>query len=496
VEPEVYNHPQEPVWDEPIPFDEVTLPPFPVDALPGAIERYVVALAESTQTPVDMAASAALPILSVCLQGKYTVRAKADWFEPLNLYSLIVMEPSERKSAVENAMVRPIDRYEAESNAANAAAIEGSKMRKQILERRRRALEDQAAKGKATPADLDKIAAEIAEFREQKPLRLYVDDVTTEKLTSVLADNDGRAAILSTEGGIFDTLAGIYTKNVNIDVMLKGYSGDSIRVDRIGRNSESILNPALTILLMVQPNVLSGLMQNGTFRGRGLTARFLYCMPPSAIGKRRYRSTPVPDDVYREYEHLLRDLLEDDYGSSPEILSLDPDADAQIEAFAEELEPKLRQEYADICDWAGKLVGNTLRIAGILCRASVLRNPVSFLCDLEPMVIDGTTMQNAIRISRYYIEHAKAAFALMGADSVNKQSKYVLNAIRSSGLKECTRRDIMRLCRSFKRAEDVQPILDHLTDYGYLAWKDTVGYSGKGRPPAQIYLVNPCLYEE
>jgi hypothetical protein len=126
----------------------------------------------------------------------------------------------------------------------------------------------------------------------------------------------------------------------------------------------------------------------------------------------------------------------------------------------------------------------------------VLRNPVSFLCDPEPMVIDGTTMQNAIRISRYYIEHAKAAFALMGADSVNKQSKYVLNAIRSSGLKECTRRDIMRLCRSFKRAEDVQPILDHLTDYGYLAWKDTVGYSGKGRPPAQIYLVNPCLYEE
>lgn len=62
-------------------------------------------------------------------------------------------------------------------------------------------------------------------------------------------------------------------------------SGDSIRVDRIGRNSESIMNPALTVLLTVQPNVLSGMMQNGTFRGRGLTARFLYCMPTSIVGQ-------------------------------------------------------------------------------------------------------------------------------------------------------------------------------------------------------------------
>ena len=160
-------------------------------------------------------------------------------------------------------------------------------------------LEDQASKGKADADEVRRIAEEIAGYKEMKPMKLYVDDITTEKLTSVLAGNDGRAAILSTEGGIFDTLAGAYSKTVNIDVMLKGYSGDSIRVDRIGRNSESIMNPALTVLLMVQPSVLSGLMQNGTFRGRGLTARFLYCIPASFVGKRRYRSEPVPDEVYR-----------------------------------------------------------------------------------------------------------------------------------------------------------------------------------------------------
>ncbi len=113
---------------------------FPVDALPKGIADYVTALAESTQTPVDMAASSALPIISVCIQGKYKVCAKSDWYEPVNTFVLNIMEPSERKSAVENAMVRPINIFESETNVQNAAEIESSKMRGRIWSGGRRLL--------------------------------------------------------------------------------------------------------------------------------------------------------------------------------------------------------------------------------------------------------------------------------------------------------------------------------------------------------------------
>jgi hypothetical protein len=202
-----------------------------------------------------MGGSSALSIISLDDSGEIQGPWKADWFEPVNTFVLNIMS-LQRKSAVENAM-SPINRYESEVNTQNAAEIESSKMRGRNLERRQKALEDQAAKGKDVKAELDSIIQEITSHREKKPLRLYVDDVTTEKLIQVLADNDGRAAILSTEGGIFDTLAGIYTKNVNIDVILMGYSGDCIKVDRIGRCSESVMDPALPILLMAQPSVLS-----------------------------------------------------------------------------------------------------------------------------------------------------------------------------------------------------------------------------------------------
>ena len=493
IAPEEYNAPSPIKWEIPIPFEKANLPSFPTEALPKVVRDYVTAVAESTQTPVDMSASAALAILALCEQGKFRIRGKADWTEPLNLFVVVVAEPSERKSAVISLMTRPVNTFEADYNRQNAAELETSKMNKRILERRQRALEDKAAKGKIEDGELEQLAQQLANYKERTPLRLYVDDVTTEKLTAVLADGGGNAAIVSAEGGIFDMLSGIYSKNVNIDVMLKGHSGDSIRVDRIGRNSESIMNPALTVLLTVQPNVLSGMMQNGTFRGRGLTARFLYCMPKSIVGNRRYRTKPIPADVARQYDLLIRNLLEEEQGEFPEEITLTPEADEMLEAFSYEIESKLKTEYADMADWAGKLVGAVLRIAGVLCRASVYRSN-GFLESAEPLVVDEPTMANAIKIGRYYTEHSAAAFSLMGADALVKQSEYMLEAICKSGLTEFTRRDIMRLCRSFKTADEVQPVLNHLTEYGYIAPKISDSQNSKGRPAGQTYLVNPYLY--
>lgn len=497
IPPDEYNAQSDPEWEPPIPFEEVDLPAFPIEALPSRVRPFVEAVAETTQTPLDMAGTASLAVMASLLQGKYFVRAKEDWTEPVNLYTLMIAEPSERKSAIVSHMVRPINLYEAEYNKQHSAALEKNRMEKRILEKRQRSVEDKVAKGKAEESELDDIVNEIAKFRELSPMQLYVDDVTPEKLISILSDHDGIAAIISAEGGIFDQLAGgMYSKAVNIDVFLKGHAGDTIRIDRIGRNSESVDSPALTMLLAVQPNVLSGLMSNNTFRGRGLTARFLYTMPISHVGNRKYRTQPIPDDVAQQYYSLIRNLLDEDSNptsTTPEIITLSDEADAMLEAFANELEPKLRTEYADLSDWAGKLCGAIVRISGILCRAEK-NGCYVFLQELEPLVVDAETMQRAIALGRYYTEHARAAYLLMGADPVVRQCKYVLKAICAAGLVEVSKRDIMRLCRSFKKADDLQPVLDRLCEYGYLAVKQAAAKNTAGRPASPSYMVNPAVY--
>ncbi len=479
-------------WEEPIPFGRYDLEPFPVDALPGDIGDYVRALAESTQTPVDMAGTSALVFISACTQKKYIIQGKADWFEPNNIFGNVIAPPSERKSAVLHGIVRPGDQYELRYNLENAGRVESSKMQRRILEKRQKAIEDKVAKGNAEDGELETIAQQIADFREVKPMQLYVDDITTEKLVSVMGSNNGRAALISSEGGIFDTLAGIYTRNVNIDVMLKGYSGDTIRVDRIGRESESIMNPSLAILLMTQPKVVSDVLGNQTFRGRGLTARFLYCLPTSSVGERRFQSTPIPDAVYQRYEQKIINLLEEEQYPQPHVITLSPEASALLTAFAEELEPKMKTDYAEIADWVGKLVGNTLRIAGLLCRADVYLAS-DFLGDSEEnLIISAGTMANAIRLGRYFLSHALAVFDVIPEATMHKDASRILEMIRERNLSQFDRRMAMRNCRYFKTVADIQPVLDFLDDYGYISRLPEKVFTG-GRPPLPKYVVNPAV---
>lgn len=495
IPPEVYEKRQSktPKWENPVPFDEPNLPAFPVDTLPDTVRGYVLGLAESTQTPVDMCACSVLAALALCAQGRYKIQGKPDWVEPLNLYVVSVAEPSERKSAVIGAVSNPITAYEAEENKRRAPLIEESKMKLRVLEQEQKTMESKMAKKQdVKEEDFLSIASEIAAFKVMQPLKLYVDDITTEKLSSALSEN-GRTAILSSEGGIFDLLAGLYSKNVNIDVFLKAYSGDTIRVDRIGRPSESIKDPALTILLTVQPNVISGMMSNRTFRGRGLTARFLYCMPRSLVGKRRFSTAPIPYEAKQRYREIIEDMLSEE-NTEPELITLCPEALQLLEDFSVSLEPKLRGEYADISDWAGKLVGNVLRLAGILTRADKPRFEALTFGDPQPLVTSAAIMQNAVTLGSYFIQHAKAAYDLMGADDVTENAKYILNAVTKRRLERFTRRDVMRLCRRFKTASEVQPALDVLVDRGFL-WEEVKETEGFKKPKGADYLVNPQLYE-
>lgn len=484
IPPDAYNGEAPVTWDTPIPFDEYDLPAFPVDALPEVIRRYVLAVAESTQTPVDMAAVEALGIVSLCCQRKYFIRGNADWAEPLNTYMVVIMEPAERKSSVLSMMIRPVEEYEKEENSRRNAEIIESQMVLSRLEKEKRSLVERASKGKATEEEVRAKAAEIAKYEPIKPLRLFVDDVTSEKLTSVLAENKGCAAVVSAEGGIFDIISGLYSRNVNIDVFLKGHSGDTIRVDRIGRASESIIHPALTMVLAVQPEVLNGLMSNNTFRGRGLTARFLYAMPKSTVGSRSFSTKPIPEGVRARYQALIETILSSDNEQEP--ISLDDGAREVLEDLFNEIEGRLKGDLAEISDWAGKFVGAVLRISGIL---HIMKYPKDSMFDS----VDRETMENAVAIGRYFLAHAKAAYSLMGADTVNKDAQYLLSFIKRERLTEFSRRDAMRLCRSFKTADSLQPVLNRLCEYGYIAVKLQEPTLGVGRRPSEIYLTNPAV---
>ena len=67
--------------------------------------------------------------------------------------------------------------------------------------------------------------------------------------------------------------------------------------------------------------------------------------------------------------------------------------------------------------------------------------------------------------------------------------------VKEYNLTEFNRRTAMRNCRVFKTVDAIQPVLDFLEDYGYIASINTQMTFGKGRPPLPQYLVNPWVNE-
>jgi Protein of unknown function (DUF3987) len=99
-------------WAPPMSLEAVPVPPFPLHALPEALRWYVGELSRATQTPPILAAGVALGAASVALAKKIQVEPRPGWVEPSVLWILTLLPSGERKTAVMNALRRPLDEWE------------------------------------------------------------------------------------------------------------------------------------------------------------------------------------------------------------------------------------------------------------------------------------------------------------------------------------------------------------------------------------------------
>ncbi len=487
-------------WDPPIPLYDFDPPPFPTHVLPDWLRVFVEAEAVATQTPPDLAAMLALAVVAACTARRIEVEPKEGWREPLNLYPLTVLPSGSRKSQVFRDVVRPVEVEEQRAGLAARSEIAVAAEDRQFVERKLKKARKDLDNGIATPEEVKKIAAELALLKVPVVPRLLADDVTAEKLEMLLAEQGGRMAVFAPEGNIFDIMLGRYSASgiSNLTVFLKGHAGDSIRVDRVGRGGVTVSNPALTIGLAVQPDVVEGLAAKREFRGKGLTPRFLYSLPVSNVGRRDVDPPPMPEAIRSAYEANITKLLElrpaeegDDY--QPHILYFDDDARSELLEFAGEIETELAPtgEFGAIVEWASKLVGAVARIAGNLHLAESASKDEPWK---KPVTRD--MIERAIEIGRYLIPHAIAAFALMGADPTVADANHILNWIKGKNKTEFTKRDLFEGVKGrFKKVANLEPGLDLLVDHEYLRHRVIAPQrSGPGRRPSPIYDVNPAVY--
>ena len=124
--------------------------------------------------------------------------------------------------------------------------------------------------------------------------------------------------------------------------------------------------------------------------------------------------------------------------------------------------------------------GTVCRIAGIL----------HCFTEDEPAAqpISGLTMARAASLGRCFLQHAQVLYGASGEKRTIEDAAYVLQKV--AGLEQITRRDLYRACRSrFKKANDMEPVIQLLCEHGYLV--ETVKQPPGGHRSSVVLFVNP-----
>ena len=312
-----------------------------------------------------------------------------------------------------------------------------------------------------------------------------VDDITTEALGIHMAENNERMAVMSTEGGIFDIMAGRYSdKAGNFDLYLKAHAGDPWSCHRVGREAKTMQSPALTMCLTVQPEVIREIGVNNQFRGKGLLPRFGFSHCKSQVGYRGRQTKAIPGKIRGDYQKHIYSLL--DIPMALDAIRLSLDAQAIWDEFYNDVETDMREggSLYYLTDWGSKLPGAVARIAGLLHFAE-------HGTKAGGLHISVTTVTASCLIGSYFKEHALAAFDLMDVDVSIEAAKKILSYLYRYSPATFKGRDVIHHT-NLKTMEEVTPGLRILRERGYIRAKEAE-YSGMGRPEAAEYEVNPKI---
>lgn len=483
-------------WEPPIPFDDPTGPPFPLNGLPPRLREYVLAVAIDTGAPVDLCAWCALAIIGAATRGRYVISPKPTWREPAHIQSLQVLASGGGKSPAYDAITAPLEIWDAQQAEKGKEALGLWKVKEKMLIAAEKQTQREADKTGIGQADkqraLEAIQREMIQHGENKPVsqHIVVNDITPQAIWKFLYRQDGSGAAIHPEGGFLRNLSRYGTLPV-FDPVLEGFSGDSHDLRRAGDEDDEgkiIPRSIFALSLAVQPQVLEDIGQLRGFKELGVSARLLTTFPRS-LPEKEELSVSVPTELQDWWTGRVLEIANGTTGTAykPRSIPLSPGA---LQAFQTEYAWYVRAAAAgmflDMEEWGRKYRGQVLRIAAIL---HVLEEQ-----DAGKIPLATTSMQRAITIMRNAIDHARIGHGIMLGLGTQSNERYVLQVIDTlqdgNALTLVTSADVYDRVRgryTFRKADRVLSILQTLEEHRYIR---LIRREGPG-PRSYAILRNP-----
>lgn len=354
---------------------------FPTGMLGGDLSRWVEAVAQSKNVPVDYV-GASLITLAAALIGNARTTDAMGWKEPSVLWTVLIGNPSAGKSPAMDPFVEMIAEFEAE-------------------------------------------AAEELEEDEQSDWAIHIDDVTAQAAAEV-ASVSPRGLIL-----VKDELSHWWSRLGQTGgeaFWLKAFGARQETVKRKGKRPLSIKRLAISVLGGAQPSTLTQFVCSK--ENKGFAARWLYVYPKPIKGFRIAK--PVSMDVAKAAQRRLWNLGLVD--GKPLAIPVSRQAISRFEQWAD-----LKKRAAEADEdgvwgqWLGKQGGVALRLALVIehlwWAADAKRSEIA-----GPAVISGKAMTAAMKFIDAYASPMAALALKNAAQPVEDQDAFrLLRMLASKG---------------------------------------------------------------
>jgi hypothetical protein len=308
------------------PWEQYTVPAFPLDILPEPVARFVKSKSQALGCDLGGVAMSALTVFSGALHHEFSLKLMrhSDFRVSPRLWVMLVGDPSSKKTPMQKDAIKPLRAIENRQREAHDADV----------------LLHQVSGGSQNNAPLP-------------PPRYIATDTTVEKLGELLSRSPRGILIhrdeLSGWIGSMEKYAAGKGGGADRAFWLQTYDGGSYTVDRISRGDIYVHNLSASILGGIQPARLAEL---GRLTSDGLLQRFI----PVMLSRPTFGEDSADDEAASAYAALIEQCA----SARPTQLELSNAALAamnSLRAYIFDLEQSSGALGAGFQSFVGKLTG-------------------------------------------------------------------------------------------------------------------------------------------
>jgi hypothetical protein len=330
--------------------------PFPMEALPPVIRRYVQEAAAALPIAIAPLAVAALVCLGTAIGARFAIRLKPGWEERPSLYAALILPTGALKSPALKHATGPVkkqqrvyaEQYHQKLDAYNQDLVKYERTLSQYKHRK-----DEPIDPPGPPP--------------KKPImwRTWTADVTVERCGALLNENPEGFVIIRDELTAWVKSWNQYKggKGADRQFYLSLWSGASHTIDRQGKDPIILDHPFVGVVGCLTPSQLSHLNDNGDPED-GLLQRLLFVVPEQV--PIRWTDAKVSEEAAGEYHALFETLYALPWEAKPDARVLELSTDAArlfvqwhdhhcTETESPVVDPALRGYYAKLKGYCPRL---------------------------------------------------------------------------------------------------------------------------------------------